>query len=67
MLKNRCCPWFDKLTMRAKALKTPDLILSPSKDEAKISCLFSSLLVCPREVLTRLLRAKTGLPADKAY
>jgi hypothetical protein len=25
-------------------LKTPDLILSPSKDEAKISCFFSSLL-----------------------
>jgi hypothetical protein len=30
--------------MRAKPLKTPDLILSPSKDEAKISCFFSSLL-----------------------
>jgi hypothetical protein len=27
MLKNRCCPWFDKLTMRAKPLKTRDLIL----------------------------------------
>jgi hypothetical protein len=34
----------DKLTMRAKPLKTRDLILSLSKDEAKISCLFSSLL-----------------------
>jgi hypothetical protein len=44
MLKNRCCPWFDKLTMRAKPLKTPDLILSPSKDEAKISSFFSILL-----------------------
>jgi hypothetical protein len=30
--------------MRAKPLKTPDLILSPSKDEAKISCFFSGLL-----------------------
>jgi hypothetical protein len=30
--------------MRAKPLKTPDLILSPSKDEAKISCFCSSLL-----------------------
>jgi hypothetical protein len=29
--------WFDKLTMRAKPLKTRDLILSLSKDEAKIS------------------------------
>ena len=38
-------PWFDKLTMRAKPLKTHDLILSLSKDEAKISCFFSSLLV----------------------
>ena len=35
----------DKLTMRAKPLKTRALILSPSKDEAKISCFFSSLLV----------------------
>jgi len=44
MLKNRCCPLFDKLTMRAKPLKTCDLILSLSKDEARISCFFSSLL-----------------------
>jgi len=29
-------PWFDKLTMRAKPWKTRDLILSLSKDEAKI-------------------------------
>jgi hypothetical protein len=42
MLKNRCCPWFDKLTMRAKPLKTRDLILSLSKDEAKISHAFSA-------------------------
>ena len=34
----------DKLTMRAKPLKTRNLILSLSKDEAKISCSFSSLL-----------------------
>ena len=34
----------DKLTMRAKPLKTRDLILSLSKDEAKILCFFSSLL-----------------------
>ena len=44
VLKKRCCPWFDKLTMRAKPLKTRDLILSLSKDEAKISRFFSSLL-----------------------
>ena len=31
--------------MRAKPLKTRDLILSLSKDEAKISCFFSSPLV----------------------
>jgi hypothetical protein len=30
--------------MRAKPLKTLDLILSLSKDEAKISCFFSSPL-----------------------
>jgi hypothetical protein len=28
-------PWFDKLTMRINSLKTLDLILSLSKDEAK--------------------------------
>ncbi|MGC2396982.1 MAG: hypothetical protein WA579_13425, partial [Rhodomicrobium sp.] len=43
--EKRCCPWFDKLTMRAKPLKTRDLNLSLSKDEAKISCFFSILLV----------------------
>jgi hypothetical protein len=32
------CPSFDRLTMRAKPLKTRGLILSLSKDEAKISC-----------------------------
>ena len=31
---------FDKLTMRAKPLKTRDLILSLSKDEAKNFMLF---------------------------
>ena len=31
--------------MRAKPLKTRHLILSLSKDEAKISCFFSGLLV----------------------
>jgi hypothetical protein len=36
---------FDKLTIRAKPLKARDLILSLPKDEAKISCFFSSLLV----------------------
>ena len=44
MDSKRCYPWFDKLTMRAKPLKTRDLILSLSKDEAKISCFFSGLL-----------------------
>jgi len=34
----------DKLIMRAKPLKIRDLILSLLKDEAKISCCFSSLL-----------------------
>jgi hypothetical protein len=48
------CPWFDKLTMRAKPLKTRDLILSLSKDEAKIPCFF-------RSPLMRYLRA---LPAS---
>jgi hypothetical protein len=32
--EKRCGPWFDRLTMRDKPLKTLDLILSPSKDEA---------------------------------
>jgi hypothetical protein len=41
--EKRCGPWFDKLTMRANALMTPGLILSLSKDEAKISCFFSNL------------------------
>ena len=35
MDSKRCYPWFDKLTMRAKPLKTRGLILSLSKDEAK--------------------------------
>jgi hypothetical protein len=39
--------------MRAKPLKTRDLILSPSKDEAKISCFFSSLLVAALSPLLR--------------
>jgi hypothetical protein len=39
------CPWFDKLTMRAKPLKTRDLILSLSKDEAKISCPIVNALI----------------------
>jgi hypothetical protein len=33
--EKRCCPWFDKLTMRINSLKTLDLILSLSKDEGK--------------------------------
>ncbi len=35
--EKRCGPWFDKLTMRSKPLKSLDLILSLSKDEAGIS------------------------------
>jgi hypothetical protein len=31
--QKRCGPWFDRLTMRAKPLKTRYLILSLSKDE----------------------------------
>ena len=34
----------DRLTMRFNPFKTLGLILSLSKDEAKISCFFSSLL-----------------------
>jgi hypothetical protein len=41
------CPWFDKLTMRINSLKTLDLILSLSKDEAKLPGFFSSLLTSP--------------------
>ena len=44
MLGKRCCPWFDKLTMRSKPLKLLYLILSLSKDGAKISAFFSILL-----------------------
>jgi hypothetical protein len=32
--EKQSCPWFDKLTMRAKPLKSLNLILSLSKDEA---------------------------------
>jgi hypothetical protein len=32
----RCGPWFDKLTMRSKPLKSLGLILSLSKDEHEI-------------------------------
>jgi len=34
-------PWFEKLTMRFKPLKSLYLILSLSKDEAEISAFFS--------------------------
>ncbi len=52
----------DKLTMRAKPLKTRGLILSLSKDEAKILCFFSSLL----DVNSQLLElAKTHLALRK--
>ena len=37
----------DKLTMRINSLKTLDLILSLSKDEARLSGFFSSLLRSP--------------------
>ena len=40
MLKKRCCPWFDRLTMRMNVLKTLDLILILSKDKATIFMLF---------------------------
>jgi hypothetical protein len=42
--KKRCGPWFDKLTMWSKPLKSLHLILSLSKDAAWISAFFSSLL-----------------------
>jgi hypothetical protein len=32
--EKRCGPWFDKLTMRSKPLKSLGLILSLSKDDA---------------------------------
>ena len=47
MLGKRCCPWFDKLTMRSKPLKSLALILSLSKDGAWISAFFSSILGGP--------------------
>jgi len=43
--EKHCCPWFDKLTMRPKPLKSLGLILSLSKDGAWISAFFSSILV----------------------
>jgi hypothetical protein len=48
--------------MRAKPWKTRDLILSLSKDEAKISCLFSSLLgmVSPARLYAPKLRLQSG-------
>ena len=42
--EKRCGPWFDKLTMRFKPLKSLHLILSLSKDEAGISAFSSTLL-----------------------
>jgi hypothetical protein len=48
----------DALIMRAKTLKTRDLILSLSKDEAKISCFFSSLPAPPRATLRPAHRAQ---------
>jgi hypothetical protein len=42
--EKRCGPWFDKLTMRFKPLKSLHLIPSLSKDEAGISAFFSRLL-----------------------
>ena len=42
--EKRCGPWFDKLTMRSRPLKSLSLILSLSKDEAWISAFFSILL-----------------------
>ena len=52
--EKRCGPWFDKLTMRFKPLKTLDLILSLSKDEAGFSAVFSILL----DLGARLLRVR---------
>ena len=48
--------------MRAKPLETRDLILSLSKDEAKISCFFSNLLgmVSPARLYARKLRLQSG-------
>jgi hypothetical protein len=60
--EKRCCPWFDKLTMRINSLKTLNLILSLSKDAAKISCFFSSLL---REILKALAANGSGFPAGR--
>ncbi len=45
MLKKPCGAWFEKLTMRSKLLVSLGLILSLSKDEARISGFFSGLLV----------------------
>jgi hypothetical protein len=43
--EKRCGPWFDKLTMRSKPLKSLTLILSLSKDGALDSAFFGSLLM----------------------
>ena len=42
----RCCPWFDRLTVRINALRTIDLILSLSKDEARINQPVISVAIC---------------------
>jgi hypothetical protein len=66
----------DKLTMRAKPLKTRDLILSLSKPhpslskgEAKISCFFSSLLskvfrTCPRIAVVVIPEGRKPYPGS---
>ena len=64
MLKNGYCPWFDRLTMRVKLLKTRDLILSLSKDEAKTSCFLSGLLGAQDRNLTRSLNRLALAPGD---
>jgi hypothetical protein len=61
LLKKRRCPWFDKLTMRINSLKTLDLILRVSKDEAKLSGFFGSLLRPARRVRLRALWARRAL------
>ncbi len=62
-VESRCGPWFDKLTMRFKPLKTRGLILSLSKDEAGISALDRDPIASlPRERGRALARSFRDAP-----
>ena len=48
-------------------MKTRDLILSLSKDEAKISCLFSSLLALFSAMMLKCVRKSVKRFSDKTH